>query len=264
MTKQDLIRILDVLTKSGIGLVCFKDLVNGRNPLEINCRELYDGLAPIDVSFEDFQAIFLKYVKDGRFDSQMLNEFRPSLPTKIVNIFGPPGAGKTTTAAELFVLYKKEGRRVSQIQEYATYLINSGRLRELIEEQGLIFEKQSHAQEISLGKFEYAITESPLVMSSFYAQNRPDLYSKLFHESVFDKMTKFDNLNFYVYKKNWDDYDVSGRIHTKEEAQAMEGELLGYLRSKGLEVVEVPRNVEPAIWIKGWLDSQFKKEFFNG
>ena len=40
----------------------------------------------------------------------------------IINIFGGPGVGKSTVAADLFVIMKKEGYSVELVTEYAKEL----------------------------------------------------------------------------------------------------------------------------------------------
>lgn len=255
--------IFKLLEQHGFKLICYKDMVNGRNPVEYSIPILADALitkgslAPADK--QDFCTAMAQECLDVRglypegiakALSDNKKGLAPAFKTVIINLYGAPSAGKTTTVADLFTNLKKRGRHVVQIQEYASYLINSGRTRELKEEQDLIFTKQKHKQEIAQGKFEYAITESPLLLSSYYA---PPTYTASFHAWVQDTISRFQNLNFYIRKKDWSDFEQAGRIHDLATAMAIETELLDFVKKSGQTVVEVPLGVDATLWIAEWI-----------
>lgn len=248
----------------GLRTVCYKDPINGRTPAQYAYPELVHRLVKSGVISEEESDQALSLFSNTIVDIRQLypeaameaielgGRHASSKPvdTLIVNLFGAPASGKTTTVPDIFTSLKKKGLSAFQIQEYATYLIISGRVRELLREQDLIFTKQKHKQEIAQGKFRFVITESPLLLSSFYA---PDDYPASFHEYVRAMWERFNNVNFYIYKKDWSDYDATSRIHDKSAAMQVEKALLNFVRGLGYPVVEVPVGEEPGPWITNYL-----------
>ena len=60
---------------------------------------------------------------------------------KVINLLGEPGAGKSTTAAEIYACMKKQGYKVELVTEYAKEVLYEDRYR-VIEDQVYIFAKQ--------------------------------------------------------------------------------------------------------------------------
>ena len=67
---------------------------------------------------------------------------------KVINLYGGPGSGKSTTAAGLFSLMKIEGQRVELVTEFARDEINSGNAHRL-QNQDWIFAHQHHRIDFS-------------------------------------------------------------------------------------------------------------------
>ena len=81
---------------------------------------------------------------------------------KVINLWGGPCSGKTTTAAGLFHKMKMQGLNVALVQEYAQEAIWEQR-QALLDDQIYIFAKQQRR----LSRFEghgldWVITDSPL------------------------------------------------------------------------------------------------------
>jgi adenylate kinase family enzyme len=90
--------------------------------------------------------------------------------TTIINLWGGPGSGKSTTAAELFALLKKRGVNCELVQEYIKGWVWEERKR-IIGDQLYVLAKQVRREQILLGKVDVIITDSPVWFSAFY-----DLY----------------------------------------------------------------------------------------
>ena len=94
--------------------------------------------------------------------------------TKIINLYGGPGTGKSTHAAGLFYRMKQKSINCEYVQEYAkdkTWEDNAFTLKC----QPYITAKQIFRQHRLLGKVDYIITDSPilngLVYPGFYTDN---------------------------------------------------------------------------------------------
>jgi hypothetical protein len=162
----------------------------------------------------------------------------PTARLKVVNLFGPPGVGKSSVRSGLFWLMKSLHLSVEEVSEYAKYLVLTGRTWQLQDEQLYLLAKQHHKQLILRGQYEYAVTDSPLSLCGFYA---PPGYLKSFLPLVRDAHASFDNLNFYL-TRDLDDhaFEPNGRVHDRAAAGRIDREMRDYLAREGIDCVEVP------------------------
>ena len=156
---------------------------------------------------------------------------------KVVNLFGPPGVGKSSVRSGLFWLMKSLQLSVEEVSEYAKYLVLTGRTWQLQDEQLYLLAKQHHKQLILRGRFEYAVTDSPLALCGFYA---PPGYLPAFQPLVRDAHASFDNLNFYLVRDLRSlPFDATTRVHDLEAAVRVDGEMREYLAREGIGYTEV-------------------------
>src|SRR5574344_1019681 len=112
--------------------------------------------------------------------------------TVVINMFGAPGVGKSTTAAMAFALLKMKGVDCELSSEFAKDLVWECRY-ETFKDELYIFAKQSHKLFRLLGKVDAVVTDHPLLLTAFYAKNDPDLVRLC--ESRF---ASYDNLNILI------------------------------------------------------------------
>ena len=147
---------------------------------------------------------------------------------KTVNFFGGPCAGKSTAAAGLFYEMKKHWIEAEYIQEYAKELVWSNSMH-MLSEQNYIFAEQEHRLHRLNEKIEVAISDSPLLLSSFYA---PQVYFDSFHQSVFDFFHMYDNLNIFVQRSH--EYSLQGRLQDEKDADHIAQEMQLFLQNNGI------------------------------
>lgn len=161
----------------------------------------------------------------------------PNARLKVVNLFGPPGVGKSSVRSGLFWLMKSLHLSVEEVSEYAKYLVLTGRTWQLQDEQLYLLAKQHHKQLILRGQYEYAVTDSPLLLCGFYA---PPDYLPSFQALARDAHRSFDNLNFYLTRDlDSHTFDSAGRVHDRDAAHRIDGEMREYLASEGIAYTEV-------------------------
>jgi adenylate kinase family enzyme len=85
----------------------------------------------------------------------------------IVNIWGGPGSGKSSTAAHLFAKMKQAGYSCELVSEEAKKIVWEGHLN-LLEDQWYISAMQNRKLMRLKGKVDYIITDSPLLMGTLY------------------------------------------------------------------------------------------------
>jgi hypothetical protein len=157
---------------------------------------------------------------------------------KVINLFGPPGVGKSAARSGVFWLMKTYHMSIEEVSEYAKYLVLTGRTWQLQEEQLYLLAKQNHKQVILRGQYEYAVTDSPLALCAFYA---PKAYMTAFFDLVAQAQDQFDNINFYLTRDlSKDAFELAGRLHDREASLRVDAEMREYLARKNTKFIEVP------------------------
>ena len=135
------------------------------------------------------------------------------MKTVIVNLFGAPGAGKSTGAAYIFALLKMRGVDAELVTEFAKDKLWEGD-KAVFENQAYIFGKQSFKLSRCANKVDVIVTDSPLPLSIQYNQtvNLGDNFNKY----VLDVFNSYDNLNYYLTRVK--EYNPNGRFQTEEES----------------------------------------------
>ena len=158
---------------------------------------------------------------------------------KVINLFAPAGIGKSTVAAGLVWLMKSHQIRAEQVTEYAKDLVHEGlTLAELREREDEILAEQGARQERLLGKYDFAVTDSPLPFCSFYAGEPADAP---FSRRVAERFGRFDNLNFFLSRDLSDPnaFDTTGRVHDREASLAAQGAMRAFLQREGIVCTEL-------------------------
>ena len=89
--------------------------------------------------------------------------------TKVINLFGGSGAGKSTTAALLFAQMKQMGLHVELVREYVKDWAWENRKIGLYD-QIYITAKQIHAEAKKYHIITYIVTDSPVLLGAFYEE----------------------------------------------------------------------------------------------
>lgn len=139
---------------------------------------------------------------------------------KVLNLFGGPGCGKSTTAAGLFFEMKKMGLNVELVQEYAKDMVYEQRHNVLSDQIYVFAKQQRRVSRLQNSGIEWVITDSPIPLGLVYLQ--PGALSDHFHHLVWEVFNKYDNHNF-VLSRNVK-YNPVGR-NQKLEAEAVEFDL---------------------------------------
>ena len=146
--------------------------------------------------------------------------------TKIINFFAGPGTGKSTTAAGLFHKMKMDGENVELVTEYAKDMVWEGRYS-VLEDQLYIFAKQNRRIARLIGKVDYIITDSPILLGLAYSGGSwGDCILKNLIQHTFEQ---YDNINFFL-KRDTSKYTGVGRMQTLEEAIEKDVMILSLLK----------------------------------
>lgn len=133
----------------------------------------------------------------------------------VINLWGGPGCGKSTTMAKIFSELKIKGYNVEMVSEFAKDLVYEKR-NETMKDELYIFAKQNHRLFRVKDKVDIIVTDRPLpltcVYDKVYGKNDKNL-----HTLVRRTFKEYDNINILL-GFNEDNYKKEGRLQTKEEA----------------------------------------------
>ena len=142
----------------------------------------------------------------------------------VVNLFGVPGAGKSTGAAYVFSKLKMRGINAELVTEFAKDMVWDEN-RKVLTNQEHIFGSQSYRLDRLRDKVDVVVTDCPLFLTAFY--NKSPVLGKEFNTVVKKVFDTYNNMNFFIYQLR--DFNEVGRVHTKEQALSMQEPLLKML-----------------------------------
>lgn len=143
------------------------------------------------------------------------------MQTTIINLYGGPGAGKSTAAAYLYYLLKCQGESVELVREYVKNWAWDNRAFNVYDELYFLGKQVRH-ESMLFGKVNYIVTDAPVLMTAYYAS----IYcSAGFAQGVeqaalaFYKQAKDDGHNHvHVYLNRNLPYKAEGRYQTEDQA----------------------------------------------
>lgn len=119
------------------------------------------------------------------------------------------GSGKSTTASYLFSELKARGFETELVIDVAKDLVWDEDWNKL-SNQMLVFSMQLQKLDRLIGKVEYAITDSPLLLQVGYYKERMLPAPKHFKKLCLSYAHRYDNINIYL--KNNKDISQIGRV----------------------------------------------------
>lgn len=142
----------------------------------------------------------------------------------VVNLFGAPGAGKSTGAAYIFSELKQDDINAELVTEFAKDKTWEGNTLAL-SCQEYVFGKQSYRLARCRDDVDVIITDSPLPLAIIYNTN-PAL-GQPFNEVILNVFDTYDNVNFFI--KRGKAYNPKGRNQTEAESDALAENILHML-----------------------------------
>lgn len=155
--------------------------------------------------------------------------------TLLVNLFGGPGTGKSTTAAGVFHQLKLQGVNCEMALEYAKDKVWE-ESEQVLDNQLYVFGKQFHRVWRLLGKVDIIITDAPLLNSILYYEDK----NPFFPEMVLFEHNRLNNLDVLLERVK--DYNPAGRLQTEEKARALDNKIKGILDIESPDYINVKAN----------------------
>ena len=157
----------------------------------------------------------------------------------VINLFGEPGAGKSTGAAYIYSQLKMRGINVELVTEYAKDKVWEENTV-VFKNQAYIFGKQFYRISRCEDKVDIIITDSPLPLSIIYNQN--ENLTENFDKTVMDVFNSYNNINFLI--KRTKPYSGIGRHEDEQEACELKENIQLMLKNQNIDVITINGDVE--------------------
>ena len=149
----------------------------------------------------------------------------------VINLYGAPGAGKSTGAAYLFSQLKLAGINAELVTEFAKDKVWE-ESKAVFENQVYLFGKQYFRMSRVDGKVDVVVTDSPLLLSSYY--NKDEIVLGEEFDKLVTKVAKsYDNINIFINRVK--PYNPKGRFQTEEESDLVCIELMDFLKNHNVD-----------------------------
>lgn len=148
---------------------------------------------------------------------RLVNEFMKPI---VVNLFGGPGAGKSTGAALVFSNLKMNGINCELVTEFAKDKTWEHNMQAL-SNQAYVFGKQFYRISRCEDQVDVIVTDSPILLSTIY--NHDSRLGETFNKVVLDVFNSYDNLNYLLLRTK--PYNPVGRNQTEAESDGIREEI---------------------------------------
>lgn len=170
--------------------------------------------------------------------------------TKVINLYGGPGTGKSTTAAAVFAELKFLGVNCEYVQEYAKdkaweFGTNHLGVPKVFQAQEYIFGKQHFRLRRCAQDVDVIVTDCPLFLGLIYMPG--DFPIPSLRPAIREAYNMYDNLNIFLIRNK--PYNPKGRFQTEDEAIELDADVRNMLNDQDVpyHVIEAGRDAIPKI-----------------
>ncbi len=165
------------------------------------------------------------------------------MKTKIINLFGGPGIGKSTQSSGLYYKMKKAGMSVELTSEFPK-VVAWEQNHSAIRDQLFITANQHRNITRLYGQVEYIIIDSPIWFGLVYKNKSGDteeypncFYNEKFDNFMIDLFKQYDSINILL-KRNDAVYQEEGRFQDLTESTVIDNELKDMLDNNDIDYKE--------------------------
>lgn len=146
-----------------------------------------------------------------------------------INFFAGPGVGKSTIAAELFSVLKRQHKNVELITEYAKEVTYRGDNNTLKDQLYLLGKQHNKLFRLLHHNVDILIHDSPFIMGINYVQDDGYLPIDKFKELALQLFNNYNNINIFLQRNSQVKYQQLGRNQSLQEAIEMDVKIQNFL-----------------------------------
>jgi hypothetical protein len=176
-----------------------------------------------------------KAAKEGLKKSKSLRtQTEAERMTTVINLFAGPGAGKSTTAAEIFWRMKRHGLSCELVREYVKDWAYEDRAISKFD-QFYIVGKQIKKESLLYDKVDFVITDCPIWNSAFYERHLEGTTYMVNHVRGFTEYAQSKGIKYHNYLLTRQvAYQEDGRYQTEDEALEVDARMKEFLLDMNL------------------------------
>ena len=157
----------------------------------------------------------------------------------LINLFGAPGAGKSTGAAYIFSKLKMHGINAELVTEFAKDKVWE-ESKAVFNNQAYIFGKQYFKISRCADKVDVVVTDSPLLLSLIH--NNDFTLGEEFNQLVRKVFDSYNSKNYYL--KRTKEYNPVGRFQTEDESDKIGDKIFNLLQRENIDFTETTGDIE--------------------
>ena len=147
----------------------------------------------------------------------------------VINVFGGPGIGKTTVAAELFTALKQKGVDTAIVPEFATDVIFEGR-PDALKHQWYVVANQAYRIWCGYNTMQVVVTDSPILLGPIYDVDASPALLAL----CLEQHHKYNNLNLVLTRRPELEHNMIGRVHSLTESVSIDNRIVSMLEDNNI------------------------------
>jgi hypothetical protein len=169
------------------------------------------------------------------------------MKTTIINVYGGPGASKSTSAAYLYYLLKIQQANVELVREYVKDWAWEGRAFGAYDEIYFLGKQVRH-ESMLFGKVDYIVTDAPVYMTAYYAS----IYCSLTlskgvlgeAQAFYQQVAEDGHQHLHIMLNRIRPYDPAGRYQNESQAHSVDDGVGEMLRNLGITVIHADPSEE--------------------
>lgn len=149
--------------------------------------------------------------------------------TLVISAFGGPGSGKTVACMDICQQLKKHGYNaeyVSEVPKDYVYDEQYHLLDGTAEHQYDMLKKQLERVDRYIGKVDFVVTDSPVLLNGIYNRQQTKQYESL----LLGLHNHYNNFVFFV-ERDAEQFQQEGRIHDLQESKEKDLQIQGLLKA---------------------------------
>lgn len=165
-------------------------------------------------------------------------------PTKVINIIGGPGCGKSMFSAAIVLYLHLHGKTVETIPDHAKALVWQ-RNFEVLKNQYFIAQRQFEMLNLLDGQVQFLMTESALPQSLYYNETyEPNICDVAkTRDQILAWHRMHDNINVLV-ERGEKRYVRAGRFQEEEQARTIDRGLRDLLDREAIPYTTLPPDID--------------------